>query len=205
MKPDSSLASIMDSKHQEKKLKVVANDILLKYLDNKTYMCAPAQIFLKQVLAKLVLSMTVDSCSKPEFINQWIVYLLEDGEPELMEVIDAGVEGSAIVKKQVPVDEQSEKLQSSPETVREHRRKASRNKAEEAMDEAMREAQRLSQLIAEEDAKKSIDEPSTVFSSGDISETTTQGIMTPSSSQGDAEESSKPEASKSSPAINSTR
>ena len=199
MKPDSSLASIMDLKHQEKKLKVVANDILLKYLDNKTYMCAPAQVFLKQVLAKLVLSMTVDSCSKPEFINQWIVYLLEDGEPELMEVIDAGVEGSAVVNKKVSLDEQSDKPASSPETVREHRRKASRNRAEEAMDEAMREAQRLSQLIAEEDAKKSMDEPSAIVSSGDISETTTQGIMTPSSSQGDADESSKPDASKSSP------
>ncbi|KAH0288294.1 hypothetical protein KCU62_g5305, partial [Aureobasidium sp. EXF-3399] len=206
MKPDSSLASIMDSKHQEKKLKVVANDILLKYLDNKTYMCAPAQVFLKQVLAKLVLSMTVDSCSKPEFINQWIVYLLEDGEPELMEVIDAGVEGSAVVnKKKVSMDEQPEKPASSPETVREHRRKASRNRAEEAMDEAMKEAQRLSQLIAEEDAKKSLDEPSAVVSSGDISETTTQGIMTPSSSQGDADESSKPDASKSSPTGDSTR
>jgi hypothetical protein len=196
----------MDSRHQEKKLKVVANDILLKYLDNKTFMCAPAQVFLKQVLAKLVLSMTVDSCSKPEFINQWIVYLLEDGEPELMEVIDAGVEGSAVVnKKQVSMDEQLDKPASSPEDVREHRRKASRNRAEEAMDEAMREAQRLSQLIAEEDAKKSTDEPSAIASSGEISETTTQGIMTPSSSQGDVDESSKSDASKSSPAANPTR
>lgn len=206
MKPDSSLASIMDAKHQEKKLKVVANDILLKYLDNKTYMCAPAQVFLKQVLAKLVLSMTVDSCSKPEFINQWIIYLLEDGEPELMEVIDAGVEGSAVVnKKQVSVGDQADKPASSPEAVREHRRKASRNRAEEAMDEAMREAQRLSQLIAEQDAKKSMDEPAAVVSSGDISETTTQGIMTPSSSQGDADESSKPDASTSSPTANPPR
>ncbi|KAH0275049.1 hypothetical protein KCU91_g4841, partial [Aureobasidium melanogenum] len=210
MKPESSLASIMDSKHQEKKLKVVANDILLKYLDNKTYMCAPAQIFLKQVLAKLVLSMTVDSCSKPEFINQWIVYLLEEGEPELMEVIDAGVEGSAVVnsqsaKKQVSVDEQADKPSSSPEAVREHKRKASRNKAEEAMDEAMKEAQRLSQLIAEEEAKKSTTEASAVSSSGDVSETTTQGIMTPSSSQGDAEEGVKSDASRSPPSANSTR
>ncbi|KAG9851576.1 hypothetical protein KCU68_g4045, partial [Aureobasidium melanogenum] len=210
MKPESSLASIMDSKHQEKKLKVVANDILLKYLDNKTYMCAPAQVFLKQVLAKLVLSMTVDSCSKPEFINQWIVYLLEEGEPELMEVIDAGVEGSAVVnsqsaKKQVSVDEQADKPSSSPEAVREHRRKVSRNKAEEAMDEAMREAQRLSQLIAEEEANKSTTEASAVSSSFDVSETTTQGIMTPSSSQGDAEEGVKSDASRSPPSANSTR
>ncbi|KAI4727479.1 hypothetical protein E4T49_04768 [Aureobasidium sp. EXF-10728] len=208
LKPDSSLASIMDSKHQEKKLKVVANDILLKYLDNKSYMCAPAQVFLKQVLAKLVLSMTVDSCSKPEFINQWIVYALEDGEPELMEVIDAGVEGSALVnqpsKKQVSVGEQADKPASSPEAVREHRRKASRNRAEEAMDEAMKEAQRLSLLIAEEEeAKKSTTEPSAVVSSGDVSETTTQGIMTPSSSQGDADESAKSDASKS-PSAKST-
>ncbi|KAI5203894.1 hypothetical protein E4T39_03958 [Aureobasidium subglaciale] len=208
-KPESSLASIMDAKHQEKKLKVVANDILLKYLDNKTYMCAPAHIFLKQVLAKLVLSMTVDSCSKPEFINQWIVYLLEDGEPELMEVIDAGVEGSAVVndpssKKPVTVDDQAEKPASSPEAIREHRRKESRNKAEEAMDEAMKEAQRLSQLIAEEEAKRSNIDPSTLASSGDVSETTTQGIMTPSSSQGDADDNTKSEPSRASPTAKST-
>lgn len=198
LKPESSLANILDPAHQDKKLRVVANDILLKYLDNKSYTCAPVQIFLKQVLAKLVLSMTVDSCSKPEFINQWIVYLLEDGEPELLNAIDAGVEGSAVVgsQKQVSIQEQeANKLPSSPETVREHRRKASRKDAEDAMDEAMKEAQRLSKLIAEEEAKKHNE-----TSSEDVSETTTQGIMTPSSSQGDHDENTKPDPIKPAPA-----
>jgi hypothetical protein len=195
MKPDSSLASILDPMHQEKKLKVVANDILLKYLDNKTYMCAPAQIFLKQVLAKLVLSMTVDSCSKPEFINQWIVYLLEDGEPELMEVIDAGL-GTSPPRPSLDQDLAGGEASSNLETIREHRRKISRNKAEEAMDEAMREAQRLSQLIADEEAKGQIKSSPALPNSEDVSETNTQGIMTPSSSQDDQDENTKPELSK---------
>ncbi len=53
------------------------------------------------------------AAQKPEFINQWLAYLLEEGEPELMEVIDAGVEGGYTVVnsqvKQVSVDEQADK------------------------------------------------------------------------------------------------
>jgi hypothetical protein len=191
MKRDSTLANILDPDYQMKQFSVAAEDILQNYLEPKTYNCMPARIFLHQILAKLILEMIVVSCSKPEWINGWIVYLLEDGEPELLNAIDAGVEGSSgqlqNVKKTV------EKESDDAETItmaekREHKRVMS--KAQEAMDDAMREAQLLSQMIAEEDAKRLKEQQqqsaSTSTLNDDQSESTTQGIVTPSSSESDA-------------------
>jgi hypothetical protein len=185
MKRDSTLASILDPEYQQKQFTVAAEDILQNYLEHKTYNCMPARIFLHQILSKVILEMILTTTSKPEWINGWIVYLLEDGEPELMNAIDAGVEGSSEklqnVKKRVEQQRTSEDT-SSPER-REHKRVVSR--AQDAMDEAMQEAQRLSQMIAEEDAKRLRDLPSTstLTLNDDQSESTTQGIVTPTSSQ----------------------
>ena len=192
MKPDSNLANVLDAKHQEKKLDMVAEDILQTYLEPKTYNCRPAHVFLREILAKVVLEMTIANCSKAEWINGWIVYILEEGEPELMNAIDAGVEHSAgdqlqNVTNQVKEHEKVLKEVSNEEKINtaNHRRVVSR--AQEAMDEAMREAQRLTQLIAEEDAKR-LREQQNVSSTSindDVSESTTQGVATPTSSQSD--------------------
>jgi hypothetical protein len=174
MKRDSTLANILDTEYQTRQFSVAAEDILQNYLEPKTYNCMPARVFLHQILAKVILEMIVVSCSKPEFINGWIVYLLEDGEPELMNAIDAGVEESSgqlqNVKKNI---EKTTGEVMSPER-KEHKRHVSR--AQDAMDEAMQEAKRLSQLIADEDAKrlKSLDE-STSSLNEDQSASTTQG------------------------------
>lgn len=185
MKRDSTLANILDPEYQTQQFSVAAEDILQNYLEHKTYNCMPARAFLHQILAKVILQMIVVSCSKPDFINGWIVYLLEDGEPELMNAIDAGVEESSGQLQNVKNGiEKTTGETMSPER-REHRRRVS--KAQEAMDEAMQEAQRLSRLIAEEDAKrlKSLDE-STSSLTDDQSASTTQGIITPTSSQSEA-------------------
>ena len=210
-KPESNLANIVDVNNQEKKLNLVAEDILECYLDHKAYNCEPVRTFFQQILAKLCIEHTIISCSRPEYINGWIVYLLEEGESELMKEIDAGVEGvthGAEAKDgsnlaEVAVDAEIQRAV-------QHKRVVS--KAQEAMDEAMREAQRLSQLIAEHDAEKLRQqvaedasasqasskpraEPSTLAntitpsSSGvlqdDTSESTTQGMDTPTSSRSD--------------------
>ncbi|EDU41368.1 PX domain-containing protein [Pyrenophora tritici-repentis] len=188
MKRDSTLANILDPDYQMKQFSVAAEDILQNYLDPKTYNCIPARTFLHQVVAKLVLEMIVVSCSKPEFINGLIVQLLEDGEPELLSAIDAGVEGGQIrnARKSVDFPEGSEGANAAER--REHKRVMS--KAQEAMDDAMREAQLLSQMIAEEDAKRLKEEQkqssSTLTLNDDQSESTTQGIVTPSSSGSEA-------------------
>ncbi|KAF2495121.1 hypothetical protein BU16DRAFT_581872 [Lophium mytilinum] len=195
MKPDSNLASVLDPKHQATKLDLVAEDILQNYLEPKTYNCQPARVFLREILAKVILEMTVASCSKPEWINGWIVYLLEDGEPELLNAIDAGVEGSSGERLQNVTNQikQHEEIVKSEGTDEERRKTANHkrvvSKAQEAMDEAMREAQRLTELIAEEDAKKlrgQKQHASTSSINDDVSESTTQGMATPTSSQSDA-------------------
>lgn len=184
-KPDSSLANVLDSKHQERKLALVADDILQSYLDKKAYDCAPVAIFLRQILGKLVLSMTIDTCSKPEWINGWIVHLLQDGEPELMNAIDAGVEGSANAnpkkpQKQVNIAQGTKTPPQDTEQIRIHQR--TRSRAEEAMDEAMKEAQRLTALIQEEEAQRQLHNLPIHTSHESISESTTEGIPTPASS-----------------------
>lgn len=185
MKRDSTLANILDHDYQTQQFSVAAEDILQNYLESKTYNCKPAQAFLHQILAKVVLEMIVASCSKPEWINGWIVYLLEDGEPELMNAIDAGVEGSSPQLKNVKstIEKQENMSPEAAAEVRKHKRVASR--AQQAMDDALLEAQRLSQMIAEEDAKRVKNQASTSTSSlnDDQSESTTQGIVTPTSSQ----------------------
>ncbi|TID22298.1 E3 ubiquitin-protein ligase [Venturia nashicola] len=227
--PESHLASILDQNHQAKKLDLVAEDILQCYLEPKSYNAEVIRTFCQQVLAKLVIEMTIQSCSRPEFINGWIVYLLEDGETELMEEIDAGLEGmNASASKTattIPAEPGSPDLVRTESEIaiqREHKRVTSR--AQDAMEEAMQEAQRLSQLIAEEDARRlrdvaaSSSEESTkgpttellikddpftesnrtISSSSiltDASESTTQGVATPTSSQSDSHAQDEPRQS----------
>ncbi|OAG03717.1 uncharacterized protein CC84DRAFT_1165904 [Paraphaeosphaeria sporulosa] len=178
MKRDSTLATILDKDFQTKQLGGVAEDILQNYLEPKTYNCKPAREFLHQILAKVVLEMIVATCSKPEWINGWIVYALEDGEPELMEAIDAGVEASPLGNAK-----ESAERREHNEEVRKHKRVVSR--AQQAMDEAMQEAQRLNQMIAAEDARRLKEQQHMSSSSltDDQSESTTQGVVTPTSSQ----------------------
>lgn len=189
MKRDSTLANILDHDYQIKQFSVAAEDILQNYLEPKTYNCMPARVFLHQILAKVILEMIVVSCAKPESINGWIVFLLEDGEPELLNAIDAGVEKSAEqlqnVKDTVTREERAASGDLTSSARKEHKRVVSR--AQEAMDDAMREAQLLSQMIAEEDAKRLKQQDrqsaSTSTLNDDHSESTTQGIVTPTSSQ----------------------
>ncbi|KAM0800687.1 PXA domain-containing protein, partial [Usnea florida] len=188
--PSSSLANVLDVEQQNRKLRAVAQDILNTFLDQKVYGCEPVMVFLREILANVILDMTVTSCSRPEFINGWIIYALEEGDPELLQAIDAGVGGatangnlkdSVHAAKDEPSPNQiksSDLLDTRTQAKTEHKRTVSR--AEEAMDEAMQEAQRLSELIAAEDAKdKEASEESL------SSEETTDAIATPTSSRDD--------------------
>ncbi len=188
--PESSLANVVDVRQQEKKLKAVAEDILQTFLDSKAYNCEPVRAFLREILAGLVLEMTVQSCSKPEWINGWIVYLLEEADTELMDAIDAGVGGAtANGAAKIPIQTRPNERSIEPpnslnsnisesQTRLEHQRTLSR--AEGAMQEAMQEARHLSELMAVEDAQRR-DLHTDSLSSG----TTTAGRGTPTSSQSD--------------------
>ena len=173
--PDSNLANVLNKEQQKRKLHMVADDILQNFIDSKTYNCLPVRSFLREVLAGLILEGTLVSCSKPEWINGWIVYLLEDGEPGLLEAIDAGVNELEDKAKEVgsPIEDVARQVQ--------HKRRVSR--AEQAMQEAMFEAQRMNDMIAEDEARKKqvlpiTDSEDTLSTAA----TTDTGIATPTSS-----------------------
>ncbi|KAL8930857.1 MAG: hypothetical protein Q9208_000398 [Pyrenodesmia sp. 3 TL-2023] len=185
-KPSSSLSNILDLDQQRRKLKEVSDDILQAFLDHRAYECEPVRKFLRQILAGVCLEMTVRSCSRPEWINGWIVYLVEQDEPQLMNAFDAGVRDN-------PVGEPGVASASSPEekgqpidhtdgsaSVEHPSHKRTVSRAEEAMDEAMQEAKRLSEMIAAEEAK-SVQRSEGIGSSG----TTSGDGPTPTSSQSD--------------------
>lgn len=162
--PDSNLANVLNEKQHMKKFRMVADDILQNFLEKPAYACDPARVFLREILAGVVLDMTLKSCSKPEWINGWIVYLLEDGEPDFSQAIDVGMANAPDVSSLNDIDgnvgniglTKPPKSPATPATqeFRKHQKRLS--KAEEAMEEAMEEAKRLSQLIAENEANKQV-------------------------------------------------
>lgn len=194
LKPESSLSYLLDEKSQSRKLNDISEDLLQAYLDPKSYNCAPVHVFLKQVLTQLVLGYTITLCSKPEWINDWILYGLEESETakEVMEMVDASVEGRPVedsVKIGVEAAETSavtNRKQTSAavdptkKPAGEHKRQMSR--AEEAMDDAMNEAKRLTQLMIKEDEKRAKEEQEQQAAE-DVSDSATIG--TPTSSQSD--------------------
>jgi hypothetical protein len=201
LKPDSSLAHVLDKRQQEHRLDMVAEDIMKAYLDPKAFDFHPTHAFLKQVLSKLVLGSTIELCSRPEWINEWIVYGLETSETtkSVMDIVDAGVDGrsdttqpqsnpnrSNYTKPTQTADEieSNRKEHGLPSS---HKRDFSRS--EDAMDEAMKEARRLTQLMIEEDrlrAQQESDKPAALTSSEDLSDAvTTHGAPTPTSSDSD--------------------
>lgn len=138
--PDSNLANVLNVKQQTRKFKMIADDILQNFLENSAYECDPARIFLREILAGVVLEMTLTTCSKPEWINGWIVYLLEEGEPDLSQAIDAGVtNGSSINAAFDGFDGNIGSVgllreeKSKDQDVKKHKKRLS--KAEEAMEE----------------------------------------------------------------------
>ena len=188
--PSSSLANVLDVEQQKKKLRAVSQDILHTFLDRKSYNCEPVLVFLREILARVILDMTVTSCSRPEFINEWIIYGLEEGDTEILQAIDAGVGGATAngdVKGTVQASKDgvsarhiasTESFNAQKQAKTEHRRTVSR--AEEAVDEAMQEAQRLSEMIAAED-NKNLQASEASLSSGE----TTDAVETPTSSHDD--------------------
>ena len=168
--PDSSLANVLNPEQQERKLTLVSDDILQNFLDLPSYNCPPVKAFLREVLSGLILQPLIISCSQPEWINGWIVYLLEDGEPELLNVIDAGVEDMNEAVKKTPGSNQDPK----------HKRRVSR--AEEAMQQAMQEAERLNAMIAEDEARKKRELTATESDDTLSTSMTEPGIATPTSS-----------------------
>ncbi|KAK4191171.1 PXA domain-containing protein [Podospora australis] len=158
--PESNLANLLNQKQQAAKFRIVAED-LLNFLDKSTYECDPARVFLREVLASVVLEMALQSCSKPEWINSWIVYLLEEGEPDLSQAIDVGMQTGPEAVAFADFDGNVGNIgltkgnRNSFDHERARRKESSAHKkqlskAEEEMELAMEEMKRLNKMIADE-------------------------------------------------------
>lgn len=166
--PDSTLSHLLSQKHQASKFKSVAED-LLGFLDRQTSECDPAHTFLREVLAGVILEMSLQTCSKAEWINGWIVYLLEAGEPDFSQAIDVGMQTGPDANSAVFADLDgnvgniglvkgnrnsfdTEKARRR-ESAQAHKKKLS--KADEEMENAMGEMQRMNQMILDQGANGS--------------------------------------------------
>ncbi|KAM0366204.1 hypothetical protein ACHAPK_008916 [Fusarium culmorum] len=180
--PDCHLANLVNQRQQASKFKMVAED-LLGFMDRNAYNCDPARVFLREILANSVLEQTLNTCSQADWINGWIVYLLEAGEPDLNQAIDVGMKRApdpSIAAANVFADLDgnvgnigiAKPGRSSLENERARRKeplghKKKLSKAEEEMDEAMQEMKRMNELIAQEEVRRkrasmaSIQEPNT--------------------------------------------
>ncbi|CAI7601185.1 unnamed protein product [Penicillium crustosum] len=148
--PDSSLANILSEKQQKKKLGMIADDILANFLDSKAYNCLAVRDFLREVFAGVILGSTVTSLARPEFINEWIICLLQGGESEIMHAIDAGVEGARNQGVGAPRSSEDPKRDSIKLTQRD-----SIHVARATEEEAVLEVKRLSAMIASHDTQSS--------------------------------------------------
>lgn len=159
--PESNLANLLNQRQQAGKFRMAAED-LLGFLDRSSYECDPVRVFLREILAGVILEMTLQACSKPEFINSWIVYLLESGEPDISQAIDVGMQtgpgadaafadmdgnvGNIGLTRGNRNSFEHEKARRKESMT--HRKKLS--KADEEMEVAMEEVKRLNQMIASE-------------------------------------------------------
>lgn len=182
--PESNLANLLDKEQQDRKLRLAADDILLNYLHKDARKYLPVKAFLQQILAHLILDMTIQKCSQAAFLNEWIVYLLEDAEPAILNAIDDAVEEAQIKQSVTIQDAQDDGGKPSSNGIAQRKRTISR--AEEAMEEAMQEAQRLTQLMIDEDARRARESLDKARNSDEILSTSTMNIQTPTSSQGNA-------------------
>ncbi|KAI6089836.1 PXA domain-containing protein [Hypoxylon rubiginosum] len=154
---EAPLANLLNQRQQAGKFKMVAED-LLGFLDKSAYDCDPARVFLREILATIILEGTLQTCSKAEWINAWIVYLLESGETDLSQAIDDAIQDQkafADVDGNVGNIGLAKGNRNSYEMDRARRKEASHkkklSKADEEMERAMEEMKRLNEMIAQAD------------------------------------------------------
>jgi hypothetical protein len=164
-KPESSLANLISQRQQAGKFRMVAED-LLGFLDRQSYECDPVRVFLREIIAGVMLEMTLQTCSKPDWINEWIVYLLEAGEPDISQAIDVGMQTGPVIENAfVDIDGNvgsislSKGNRNSLDLEKSRRKDASLHKkklskADEEMELAMEEMKKLNEMIAQEEAKR---------------------------------------------------
>ncbi|KAI2640272.1 hypothetical protein GGS21DRAFT_506029 [Xylaria nigripes] len=174
--PDAPLSNLLNKRQQAAKFRVVSED-LLGFLEKSTYDCKPAKTFLREILSTVVLEGSLQTFSRAEWINGWIVYLLESGETDLSHAIDDAIQDQKAfgdIDGNVGNIGLSKGNRNSYELDRERRKdighKKKLSKAEEEMEKATEEMRRLNEMIAEADRAKAGSRPTTSEASSIMSD-----------------------------------
>ncbi|OTA70228.1 hypothetical protein K449DRAFT_380262 [Hypoxylon sp. EC38] len=169
---EAPLSNLLNQRQQAGKFKIVAED-LLGFLERSTYDCDPARVFLREILATIILEGTLQTCSKAEWINAWIVYLLESGETDLSQAIDEAIQDQKAfgdVDGNVGNIGLSRGNRNSYEMDRARRKEVTHkkqlSKADEEMEKAMEEMKRINEMIAEADKAKAAPSENSAEASG---------------------------------------
>ena len=143
---ESNLAHALNEQQQEHRFRLAADEFLAKFLQSQVSGFPPSRIFLREMLVGLAFKSTIEMCSKPEWINNLIIHLLQDGKLEPPDGLDVSEEnGKGLAANTCK----------SPSLLDQESRRARRlSRAEEAMQEAMLEARRINEMIAKEDAQQ---------------------------------------------------
>ena len=149
--PSSALSQLLDQDLQKRKYRLAAEDILQTFTERKVMECNPARIFLHEMLAGMILPITVDKFSEADWINEWIIYFLDEVVPEAVPTIQLG---DMAQREGDEVWERHEMGTMEEDKEREKRKEARKSKAEEDLQQAMKEAQELTRMIEEEERRK---------------------------------------------------
>ena len=177
-RPDCNLNNLLNRQQQASKFRMVSED-LLSFLDSNSKNCDAARVFLREILANSVLENALQTCSKAEWLNGWIVYLLEAGEPDLNQAIDVGMQtgrdapsapsafadmdgnmGNISIAKPA-----RSSMEAKSKGGASHKKKLS--KADEEMEVAMEEVKKLNAMIAEDEKRR--ERASTIRHSSEVS------------------------------------
>ncbi|KAI0399419.1 PXA domain-containing protein [Xylaria palmicola] len=171
---DAPLANLLNQRQQAAKFKMVAED-LLSFLEKSAHDCDPARVFLREILATIILEGSLQTCSKAEWINAWIVYLLESGETDLSQAIDEAIQDQKAfgdVDGNVGNIGLSRGNRNSYEVDRQRRKdmvhKKKLSKADEEMEKATEEMKRLNEMISEGNKTQFVSQPSANSSTSNL-------------------------------------
>ncbi|KAF3921914.1 hypothetical protein ABW20_dc0101342 [Dactylellina cionopaga] len=130
--PDSILATMLQKGEQDRKLKALATDIVEQFAPRDLKNCEPISLFLRHILRSVILWNMVEKFSDPEFINEWIIYLLEqkentgpstEGVGAVLQAFDRSVAGAAqgnLPKVSTSVTPETRSATQSPTTRKEN-------------------------------------------------------------------------------------
>ena len=119
---------------------------------------------MKSAFTISVLRTTLDTCAKASWINGWIIYLLQDSEPELISALDSGV-GQSLSGKLKESQAQWENTADVPSNASREEEEREKDKkhlspGQVIIDQAAEEVQRLNAMIAEDNAQKGLNSTS---------------------------------------------